>query len=136
MAAEDIVTRYATGAQSREFWQALADGQLLLPRCGSCEKVFFFPRKWCPSCWSDQVSFVPSPGTGEIFALSELHTAFQGVSPDELPVAVVLVELDEGVRLPGRLAKKSMPARIGDRVRLQFADEPALTLPEFVSESS
>jgi hypothetical protein len=134
MQTSGIVDQYATGGLSTEFWQGLATGRLLIPHCDSCQKAFFFPRKWCPFCWSDRVRFVESAGTGEIFAISELHTAFQGVAPEDLPVAVLLVELDEGVRLPGRLAKRCRPAKIGDRVKLQFSDQPESELPEFVSD--
>jgi uncharacterized OB-fold protein len=130
---DDLVTRFATGRLSAEFWQGLAEGRLLIPFCESCGRHFFFPRRWCPSCWSDRVRFDAVPGTGEIFAISELHTAFQGVTEKDLPVAIVLVQLDEGVRIPGRLARRSMPARIGDRVHIEFAVNPATSLPEFVT---
>jgi len=134
--SENIVDLYATGEQSIIYWTALSEGRLVLPRCFACETTFFFPRRWCPSCWSDDVRFVESLGSGTIYAVSELHTAFQGVTKEQLPVAVVIVELDEGIRIPGRLAKTSMPGAIGDRVVLRFAADPATELPCFVAASS
>lgn len=126
-----LVDRYATGGLSRQYWGALAEGRLVIPFCHDCAKHFFFPRRWCPTCWSDRVELVDSDGVGEIFAISELHTAFQGISKEELPVPVVLVSLDEGVVIPGRLAKVCMPAVVGDRVQLTFAPDPEVELPLF-----
>lgn len=132
-----IVERYSTGGElSTTYWEALADSRLLIPRCNACSTYFFTPRRWCPVCWSDDVEFTTSAGTGSIFAISELHTAFQGVSAEELPVPVVMVELDEGVRVAGRLAKDYMPAAVGDRVVMRFAADPATSLPQFVTVAS
>jgi hypothetical protein len=129
---ETIVDRFAVGELSEIYYGGLAEGRLLIPHCLGCGRHFFFPRRWCPHCWSDRVEWVESPGIGRVFAVSELHTAFQGVSREELPVWIALVELEEDVRLPGRLARAGGPWSVGDQVRLQFAEDPATTLPQFV----
>jgi uncharacterized protein len=129
-----IEDRYVTDEVSKPFWSALAAGHLVLPTCGRCGSVFFHPRRFCPQCWSDDIGWVESTGTGTVFARSEVHAAFQDIDPSELPITVVLVDLDEGVRLPGRL--RDADAQIGDRVQLRFADEPMFELPRFVRTQS
>ena len=130
MTEPSIVDRYVTDEVSKPFWSALAAGRLVLPKCGGCGSVFFHPRRFCPQCWSDDIEWVESTGTGTVFARSDVHVAFQDIDQAELPITVVLVDLDEGVRLPGRL--RDTDVRIGERVQLRFADEPMFELPRFV----
>jgi uncharacterized OB-fold protein len=131
--SETIEDRYATDDVSHHFWGNLAAGRLVLPRCRRCRLFFFFPRRWCPNCWSDDIEWVTSPGTGTVFACSDVHLAFQGLTQAELPITVALIDLDEGVRLPGRLEASGGGIRIGDRVKLRFAPEPMFDLPRFVA---
>jgi uncharacterized OB-fold protein len=71
---------------------------------------------------------------GVVYARTDAYLRFQGVADDELPMTVILVDLDEGVRVPGRLDSVSKDAQIGDRVRLQFAEDSHHELPRFVRE--
>lgn len=106
----------------RPFWSALAQGRLELPWCRACARHFFFPRRICPRCWSEDIGWVPSAGRGTVFSLTVAHMAFQGVHKEELPYATGLVDLEEeGVRLPARFALDALPA-IGDAVVCSFRD--------------
>jgi uncharacterized OB-fold protein len=129
------VEALATSRASEPFWKALAAGRLELPFCLACEAPFFYPRQWCPACWSHEISWRPVEGVGTVWALSTVHLAFQGIPETELPYTVVLVDLDAGVRLPGRLSDARGPIAVGDRVRLVFADDPARDLPTFQAVS-
>jgi uncharacterized OB-fold protein len=133
---ETIEMRFATDEVSKPFWANLAAGRLVLPRCRDCGSVFFFPRRLCPTCWSDAIEWVPSTGAGTVFARSEVHVAFQGISPADLPFSVALIDLDDGVRMPGRLDHGELEPeiQIGDRVQLRFSDDPMFELPRFVRQ--
>lgn len=103
----------ATGA---EFWNSLRSGTLSLPYCAVCEAAFFFPRRWCPRCWSDRISWVPASGNGVVYATSVVHVPFQGVRPEDVPYGVALVDLAEGVRVPGFTPTGEEMPRAGDAV--------------------
>jgi uncharacterized OB-fold protein len=127
----ELVAGLARSPESEPFWAALAAGRLELPYCKSCDVPFFYPRRWCPKCWSEDIAWREVEGVGTVWALSKVHLAFQGISEDEIPYTVVLVDLDAGVRIPGRLQDEDGQVAISDRVRLEFSDEPARHLPVF-----
>lgn len=116
---------------AQPFWDALAEGRLQLPHCRRCGRPFFFPRRWCPVCHSDELGWVESAGRGVIYAVSVVHVPFDGRPESEVPYAVVLVDLDDGVRIPGRMDDADLTAVIGDQVQLHFAADPAHHLPVF-----
>ncbi len=92
------------------FWDGTREQQLLLPHCRSCGTVFWYPRTTCPSCLSEDLDWRASAGTGEIHAVSVMGR-------DE-KYAVVLVDLDEGVRLMSNTTTPDV--EVGDRVRLTW----------------
>jgi hypothetical protein len=123
------VADLARSEATRPFWEGLAAGELRLPRCQDCGQVFFFPRPCCPHCWAEAIGWERSAGQGTVYAVSEVHVAFDPTL--EVPYLVALVDLDEGVRLPARLDPAGVPYAIGDRVAIAFAEDPAAELPRF-----
>lgn len=119
----------ATSPVSQPYWDGLAAGRLCIPYCDDCDKPFFFPRRWCPRCWRANLSWLQASGHGTLYARCLVEMPFDGRPVDEVPYAVALIDLDEGVRLPGRLRLADADAAIGDRVNLYFADDPASCLP-------
>jgi uncharacterized OB-fold protein len=119
----------AASDTSAPYWNGLADARLMLPRCDACSTVFFFPRMWCPTCWSSDISWIEATGRGTIYTYCMVNVAFDGRSPKEVPYAVALVDLDEGVRMPGRLHPLDMDAQIGMQVVLDFSPDPENSLP-------
>ena len=119
----------AASDTSAPYWNGLAEGLLMLPRCDACSTVFFFPRMWCPSCWSSDISWIEASGRGTIYTCCMVNVPFDGRPPEEVPYAVALVDLDEGVRVPGRLHPVDMAAPVGTRVVLDFASNPDKSLP-------
>lgn len=114
---------------SEPYWQGLAEGRLRVPRCAACGATFFFPRRWCPHCWSDNISWIDAGGGGTLYARCTVDMPFDGRPAEEIPYTVALVDLDEGVRLPGRLARADAQVPIGARVVLAFAPDPTRSLP-------
>ena len=65
-------------------------------RCAACHAAFFPGRDHCPRCGSRQISPGHLPATGRVLAATELQVPPAGWSA---PHRLVLVELEEGVRL-------------------------------------
>lgn len=95
------------------FWAALASQRLELPWCVTCSQAFFYPRIMCPRCWSLDLEWRPSPGRGTVFSSTEVSVPFQGLDETDLPLWIVLVDLDEGVRIPGQFETHGREPRIG-----------------------
>jgi uncharacterized OB-fold protein len=119
----------AMSSVSEPYWNGLAAGRLSIPYCNQCEQPFFFPRQWCPNCWSSDISWITASGCGTLYSRCMINMPFDGRPAEEIPYAVALVDLDEGVRLPGRLRQADAAMPIGGRVELEFAADPASRLP-------
>ena len=86
------------------FWQATADGRLMMCRCTSCGLWQQPPLERCRACAALN-GFEPIDGTGTISTfIVQRQGAVVGYF-DQVPYAVALVDLDEqpGLRLPGRM---------------------------------
>lgn len=87
---------------SRPYWEAAAQGRLVLQRCAGCGKLRHYPLLVCPSCHSLASDWVPASGRGRIHSWTVTHHAFHPAFADELPYVLVTVDLEEGVRALGR----------------------------------
>jgi uncharacterized OB-fold protein len=124
-----FVSALARSEATQPFWAGLAAGELRLPRCIDCNRLFFYPRRCCPYCWSQNLTWERSSGRGRVYAATVVHVPFD---PDvQVPMSVALVDLDEGVRVACRFEPAGTQPAVGDLVELVFPDEPAETLPAF-----
>ncbi|BCZ23302.1 Zn-ribbon domain-containing OB-fold protein [Mycobacterium senriense] len=83
------------------FWNGLRDNKLLIQRCGGCGKLRHPPRPMCPHCRSLQWEAIESSGRGTVYSYVMPHEPKFPFF--EYPYVVVLVELEEGVRLVSNL---------------------------------
>ncbi len=91
-----------TSELARPYWEAAAQGKLVLQSCGACGKVRHYPRLLCDACYSDAVTWLDSEAIGKIHSWTVAHHAFHPAFAAELPYTLVTVDLDEGVRALGR----------------------------------
>jgi uncharacterized OB-fold protein len=76
---------------------------LVFQRCEACGAFRHPPRVLCAECGSDRVSWAPSAGRGTIFSWTVTHQAPHPAFASQVPYAVVVVELEEGVRIVASL---------------------------------
>ncbi len=91
-----------TSELARPYWEAAAQGKLVLQSCSACGKIRHYPRMLCDACYSDAVTWVPSRCVGKIHSWTVAHHAFHPSFAAELPYTLVTVDLEEGVRTLGR----------------------------------
>jgi uncharacterized OB-fold protein len=77
----------------------MREGKLLIKHCKACDKVFFYPRRFCPRCWSEQTEWIESARTGRIYSYSIVRQNPVQPFAGMCPYAVVIVDLDEGPRM-------------------------------------
>ncbi|TQC45201.1 hypothetical protein EEB14_32950 [Rhodococcus sp. WS4] len=85
------------------FREAAAEGRLSLQRCARCSTVSSYPRRRCPHCLSDDLSWIGLSGDGTVQAYTK--PAGHAGADDAL---VSIIELAEGVRVTGRLLTAGM----------------------------
>lgn len=86
-------------AATKPYWDAAADGVLLIAKCEDCGKVHHYPRPFCPSCWSENVIGIESSGRGTLYTYSTVYVNDLHPFKERLPYVAAIVELDEGPRL-------------------------------------
>lgn len=117
----------------RPFWEAAQRRELVVQRCGTCGGLRFPARELCSRCLSRDAEWTPVSGRGTIFSYNVMHQVYHPGFADEVPYAVVSVELEEGVRLLSNLVDcPPSEIRIGMPVEVVFEEvSPGVTLPKF-----
>jgi uncharacterized protein len=106
------VIRPEVDADSAWWWEALAAGRLLLPRCERCATCFFPPMATCPHCGSTALTRLEATGRGMVYSWVVVHIALDPAFAGDVPYTVVAADLEEGPRLFGRL-RDDRPATAG-----------------------
>lgn len=116
---------------SAHYWQGLRDGKLLIQECGDCGVRRHPPQPMCEKCQSLEWTTVESGCRGTIYSYTVIH--YPEIPPFEYPNAIVLVDLDEGVRLASQLVGCDPDnIEIGQRVVAKMVEvQDGLTLPLF-----
>ena len=99
------------------YWQALAEGRVVLPRCQGCG-TWHWPAVWrCGACGSWDHGWHEQPLTGTVFTWTRTHHRFAGTEALALPYVTVLVLLDTvPIRLTGLLEGDESALTLGARV--------------------
>ncbi len=136
MAVEEVLQHGFIAPQidpdSAEWWQGVAEHRLLLPTCGSCGRAWFPPAPTCPYCGSADQSLRESAGLGRIYSWIVVHRALSPAFAEDVPYTIVIVDLDEGARMPGRLFGVARDRIAADLpVRARFYEVSGQTLVGF-----
>lgn len=86
----------------KHFFDEARDGRLVALRCGECGDLAIPPKEFCPSCQKRAWSTVPLRGDGAVASFTVVRVAPRGHAGD-VPYAVAVVRLSEGVSLLGRV---------------------------------
>lgn len=92
-----------TGPIVKDFRAGLARGELLVQKCNSCGKLNMYPRYACPHCQSESLGWHKTSGRGILHSYTVLRVGAPQGFEEDLPYALGVVKLEEGVQLLGRL---------------------------------
>ncbi|QOV96401.1 bifunctional MaoC family dehydratase N-terminal/OB-fold nucleic acid binding domain-containing protein [Novosphingobium sp. ES2-1] len=123
--------RPITTPDTKHFWKGLIDRQVLIQQCSDCNELRHPPTPMCPHCRSMKWHTLPAVGRGVIHSFALIH---QPKLPGfEYPLPVVLVDLEEGVRLLANLVvADNAEVAVGRKVVLDFREiTPDFVLPVF-----
>ncbi len=86
------------------FWSAIADGRLCLQQCDHCGTIRFPIAPVCYVCGAFAHHWEEIGHDGAISAVVEIHRALGNrIWADAVPFLSGLVDMADGVRLPGRV---------------------------------
>ena len=117
----------AVNPENKPYFDAAAEGRLLLKHCNGCGRVHCYPRAICPRCFSADTAWIEAAGTGRIYTYSVSRI---GVPT---PFALAYVTLAEGVTMMTNIVDCDLDAlAIGQPVRVVFkAAEDGTWMPMF-----
>ena len=84
---------------TRTWWDATADGRLLIARCGSCHEAHYYPRPFCPRCGGDDVAWEQASGQATLYTWSVVHSNDLPPFNAKVPYVAAVVDLAEGPRM-------------------------------------
>ena len=109
--------------ESRPFWDGLKAGVLNIGHCNACGKAHYYPRPFCPHCWSEDVTLKPASGKGVLYTWSVIHMNDQAPFKDWLPYVAAMVDLEEGVRVSTNIVGCDLAAlAVGMPVNAEFTE--------------
>lgn len=119
--------------EEKIWFERLREHELVFQRCAGCSHAVFPLRTVCPHCQSEALDLERAAGRGTVHSFTTQHRASHPFFQPDLPITLVLVDLDEGVRVFANLVDCAPDdARIGMAVEAVFDDvEPELTLLRF-----
>jgi uncharacterized OB-fold protein len=93
----------ARTTQSAPFFDALAEGRLVLQRCSDCARVRGHVAPVCPHCGGESSSWAQLDGRGVVHSWIRYRRSYLSQFDELVPYVVLCVQLEEGPRLFGRL---------------------------------
>lgn len=118
---------------NRPFLEGWRRGKLLIQRCADCSMFVFFPRELCPNCWSSDIKWVESNGTGEVVSHSLVYSHVTEPFVSEAPVVLAEIRLTEGLTMLARVLV-NLPASITSGMSVELVPLPEASrypLPTF-----
>lgn len=99
----------AVNADNAHYWDGLAAGELNVQQCDGCRRPRYPIVPVCPYCSGTAWSWTRLSGRGKVFSWVRYQRSYLPEFEDLMPYVVILAEMEEGVRMFGRLTDK-LPA--------------------------
>ncbi|WP_407552101.1 OB-fold domain-containing protein [Streptomyces sp. Pv4-95] len=116
-------------AFTRPYWDAAAEGRLLLRRCRArgCGAAHHYPREFCPYCWSEDVTWEPAGGRATLYTWSVVHRNDLPPFGERVPYVAAVADLAEGPRMMTEIIDcPEADLRIGMPLVVSFRAERAV----------
>lgn len=115
----------------------LHQGELWLPFCPFCQRFIFYPREFCPYCWSEQVEWKRLQGRGRVYSYTIVNVSALPEFNEKTPYIYAIIELEEGVRMPANILNcEPEKVTIGMPVELSIQEKTGQKVAAFCSLNS
>lgn len=122
---------------SAPYWEGLKAHEVRIQQCDRGHSLFF-PRTHCPTCGSRSLKWSKVSGEGTLYSFTVARIPTMPEFTDEMPQALAVVELREGVRINTTMVGVAPEAlKVGMEVRAVFDERPGeVTLLRFTAHAS
>jgi uncharacterized protein len=84
-----------TDERTAEYFAGAGRGELVLPRCDSCNRFVWYPEDECPHCGAGSFTWTRVSGRGRVFTWTVVRRAFLPAFEEMVPFVTALVSLEE-----------------------------------------
>jgi len=134
-----------TDERTAEYFAGAARGELVLPRCDSCNRFVWYPEEECPHCGARSFTWTRVSGRGRVFTWTVVRRAFLPAFEEMVPfvTALVALEEDQAVRIvtyvvdcePDALAADLPVEAVFRPLRFPTVPDRSVAVPMFVPAS-
>src|SRR2546427_12319077 len=82
--------------EAKPYWDGLGEEKLMLPKCGPCGHVFWYPRVACPECHARSIGRIQSKGRSNLHAFETCYQPFNNTFKVRSPYLPAMAELAGG----------------------------------------
>ena len=120
--------------ETQAYWDGARDHRLMIQRCGACGEAYFYPRPFCPKCWSQDVSWEEASGDATLYTWSVVHVNDLPPFNERVPYVAAIVDLAEGPRMMTNVVDCEFDElKVGMALRVAYRELTAeVTVPVFV----
>jgi uncharacterized OB-fold protein len=120
--------------ETRPFWDAAREQRLLVKRCADCGEAHFYPRPFCPQCWSENVNWEEASGQATLYTFSTVHVNDLPPFHGRVPYVAAIVELAEGPRMMTNVVDcDAEQLEVGMSLQVRYRDlDDEFSIPVFV----
>ena len=122
------------GERHHRVLEAAKEERLLIRHCLDCDAYSYYPRPFCPKCWSEQVEWYQASGEGTLYTWSVIYNNDMPPFRDRVPYVAAIVDLAEGPRMMTNVVDCPFDElQVGMALQVRFqpiSDE--FTIPVFV----
>ncbi|CAH0312672.1 Zn-ribbon domain-containing OB-fold protein [Peribacillus simplex] len=90
--------------------------------CTKCDQILSTDKYHCPVCFSENLKDRQLSGKGKVYSYTKIHAAPEQFA-NQSPYFVILVHLDEGLKITARYNENSV--YIGEKVELKSVKDRA-----------
>jgi len=113
-AKERKIPAPAVTLETKAYWDAAAQGKLLVRHCTACGEKHHYPRTLCPFCFSDRTEWSEGSGRGTVYSFSIMRRA-----PE--PYVMAYVTLAEGPTMMTNIVDCDFDKiKVGQAVKVVF----------------
>ncbi len=87
------------------YWEKCRQRELWVRSCNDCSQAYFYPRDFCPNCFSRNTAWLQCSGRGTLHAFGIVVRPPHRGWMEDVPFVVAMVDLEEGCRLPTNLVQ-------------------------------
>lgn len=119
-------------AETEPWWDAAHEGRLLFRRCRDCATAHWYPRPFCPACWSEDVTWEQASGAATLYTYSIVRSNDLPPFADRVPYVAAVIELAEGPRMMSNLVDVAIDdIGIGMALQVRFRVADGFSVPVF-----